>query len=62
MDHLKLDMLPLIPTKIINSERTWTFKNNLFAWFLILGNNVTRMKKKKNEVIDDSAGNFASSI
>ena len=47
VDHLKLDMLPLIPTKIINSERTWTFKNNLFAWFLILGNNVTRMKKKK---------------
>ena len=28
-----------------------------------IGNNVIRMKKKKkNEVIDDSAGHFASSI
>ena len=33
VDHLKLDMLPLIPTNIINNEWTWTFKNNLFAWF-----------------------------
>ena len=33
VDHLKLDMLPLIPINIINNEWTWTFKNNLFAWF-----------------------------
>ena len=33
VDHLKLDMLPLIPINIINNEWTWTSKNNLFAWF-----------------------------